>query len=117
MSGGHFDYLQYKLQDAYIDIEEQIYGKSIEEYEVDDYCNDRFLDEDVKKYIKEHLATPPNKGEYSKETLKEFKNAIHYLKLAEIYLQRIDWLFSGDDSEETFHKRLKNDLDKLKAIK
>jgi hypothetical protein len=27
-----------------------------------------------------------------------------------VYLERIDFLLSSDDSEETFHKRLKEDL-------
>jgi len=27
-------------------------------------------------------------------------------------VQRIDWFLSGDDNEETFHKRLKQQLDK-----
>lgn len=31
-----------------------------------------------------------------------------------IYTQRIDWLLSGDDGEESFHSRLKEELDKLK---
>lgn len=55
----------------------------------------------------------PNGYGYSKETIKEFKKAVKYLKKAQIYAQRIDWLLSGDDGEETFHKRLKEDLEKL----
>jgi hypothetical protein len=35
---------------------------------------------------------------------------IAYLRLAEIYTQRIDWLASNDDSEESFHRRLQQDL-------
>lgn len=38
------------------------------------------------------------------------------MKQAEVYAQRIDWLLSGDDGEESFHERLKEDLDKLKTI-
>lgn len=33
--------------------------------------------------------------------------------MAEIYAQRIDWLISGDDNENTFHKRLKEEINKL----
>lgn len=50
---------------------------------------------------------------YSPETIQELKNAVKLLKKASIYANRIDWLFSGDDSEDTFHKRLKMDLSKL----
>ena len=54
-----------------------------------------------------------NKYEYkfSDETINEFKNAAKYLKLAYTYATRIDWLISGDDGEETFHERLKEDLE------
>jgi predicted Zn-dependent protease len=48
--------------------------------------------------------------QYSKETLAEFGKALTMLRASAIYLQRIDWLISGDDSEETFHKRLKEEL-------
>lgn len=43
----------------------------------------------------------------------EFQTGLHYLKLAYIYAQRIDWLLSCDDSEDTFHSRLKEELNKL----
>ena len=39
---------------------------------------------------------------------------MHILKQAEIYAQRIDWLLSGDDGEESFHERLKEELEELK---
>jgi hypothetical protein len=48
----------------------------------------------------------------SEETIIEFKDAITFLKLAQVYVQRIDWLLSGDDGEKTFHERLKADLEK-----
>jgi hypothetical protein len=48
--------------------------------------------------------------QYSNETLAEFGKALIMLRASAIYLQRIDWLVSGDDTEETFHKRLKEDL-------
>jgi hypothetical protein len=34
--------------------------------------------------------------------------------LAKIYAQRVDWFLSGDDGEETFHERLKEDLGLIK---
>ena len=46
-------------------------------------------------------------------TLLEFKNAIYYLKMAQIYAQRVDWLVSGDDGELSFLQALKYDLAKL----
>ena len=35
------------------------------------------------------------------------------IRVAEIYAQRADWLLSGDDGEEEFHERLKEDLEGL----
>jgi len=48
--------------------------------------------------------------QYSKETLAEFGKALAMLRASAIYLQRIDWLISGDDSEDYFHKYLKEEL-------
>lgn len=48
--------------------------------------------------------------DYSKETIKELKKAVKILKKAEIYTQRIDYLIAGDDSEESFHERLQEEL-------
>lgn len=46
----------------------------------------------------------------SEETLLEVETGLQELKSAFIYAQRIDLLLSGDDSEETFHRRLKEDF-------
>ena len=48
---------------------------------------------------------------YPDDIIAEFKNAIHYLKMAQIYTQRIDWMVSGDDGEDCFRQRLKEDLE------
>jgi hypothetical protein len=48
--------------------------------------------------------------EYSEQTIKEFKNAIRILRMAQVYAQRVDWLICGDDGEESFHERLAEDL-------
>lgn len=48
--------------------------------------------------------------EYNQTTIYEFSKALHHLTMARVYLQRIDWLVSDDDSEETFHQRLEKDI-------
>ena len=48
--------------------------------------------------------------QYSRETLEEFGKALAMLRASAIHLQRIDWLISGDDSEDSFHKYLKEEL-------
>ncbi|MGV8096736.1 MAG: hypothetical protein AB2L24_33180 [Mangrovibacterium sp.] len=35
------------------------------------------------------------------------------MRIAEIYAHRVDWFLSGDDGEEHFIKRLKEDLDEF----
>ena len=115
MSGGHFDYAQYHIVDIYNAIEAYLDGEPLEDdLEVEEYIRDHYLEDDEKEYIRKHHNTIPNNCEYSKETITEFRRAVRLLKRAEVYTQRIDWLLSGDDGEDTFHKRLKADLKKLK---
>lgn len=89
MSGGHFDYFQYRIGDVEDEIKELI--SSNEDSSLDEY------DCPIGRF-------------YSLETIEEFKMAVEYLKLARIYAQRIDWLVCGDYGEDTFHKRLKEDI-------
>jgi hypothetical protein len=51
---------------------------------------------------------------YSPETIEEFERAMVILKMGYVYAQRIDWLLSGDDGEDSFHKRLQAQLGELK---
>lgn len=93
MSGGHFDYQQCAI--------------------------DRIAD-DVEHLIRDNDSTEVNEyGDtigrlYSPETMREFKAGFILLQEATIYAQRIDWLVSGDDSEDSFHSRLAEDLQQLK---
>ena len=113
MSGGHFEYAQYKIADIYNSIEEYLYGRELDECDVDEYIRDYYLEDNEKEYILQHHRTIPNRYEFSKETLAEFKKAVHILKQAEIYAQRIDWLLSGDDDEKSFHERLEEEMKKM----
>ena len=92
MSGGHFQYKQYELGHMADEIEQLILDNDSEE--VNEYG-------DTKGYG------------YSPETIAKFKIARMSLLLAQIYVQRIDWLVSGDDGEDSFHSRLKHDIEAL----
>ena len=48
--------------------------------------------------------------EYSEETINEFKQAVRILRIAHVYAKRVDWLICGYDGEESFHRRLAEDL-------
>ena len=107
MSGGAFDYDQYKIRNISESIESLI-EKNGKEKTPEELRSDWRDKSWYEKYPEDkfHYA-------YSKETIDEFKKAVTILRQAEIYAQRIDYLLSGDDGEETFHKRLKQDLDKI----
>jgi hypothetical protein len=96
MSGGAFSYDQFKIRVIAETIESIIANNGKEKIP-----EDRWSEYDT------HYS------HYSDETIEEFKKAVEILKKGEVYTQRIDWLLSGDDGEETFHERLKKDLKKL----
>lgn len=73
-------------------------------YQINECVSEEYIDED---------GEPVYFNDFSKETLSEFKTAVELLRKAAVYAQRIDWLLSGDDGEETFHKRLEEDLKNL----
>lgn len=75
MSGGHFGYATFYIQD---------------------------IIDGVRQAISEN--------EYSEETIDEFKNCLFYLRMADVYAHRVDWLLSGDNGEDTFHEHLQEDL-------
>jgi hypothetical protein len=99
MSGGRFDYNQYKITQIADDIDQVIRqnGKEIEYPKGYTLCS----------YDETHHY------EYPPEVIEKFKEGYDILRKAEIYAQRIDWLVSGDDGEESFLSRLKEDLDEL----
>ena len=117
MSGGHFDYYQWHIRDIAYNLEDYIYGHSLDEEDIDYYIEDHWLEDKEKEYVIKNKHTVPNLYEYSKETIKEFKKGLAILRKAYVYAQRIDWLLSGDDGEESFHERLKEELDNLKNKK
>lgn len=52
--------------------------------------------------------------ELSDETINAMKEACRQIRIAEIYTTRVDWMMSGDDSEESFRERIKEDLARFK---
>ena len=117
MSGGYYEYAQYHINDIANAIEEYINGYSLDEEDINDYIKSRWLEDKEKEYIRKNKHTKPNPFDYNKETIKELKKGLAILRKAYIYAQRIDWLLSADDGEESFHKRLKEELDNLKNKK
>lgn len=77
MSGGHYNYQQYKIHDI-----------------------SRQLAMDIEKH----------KDTFQKSVVQEMNRGLYILRLAEVYAQRIDYLLSGDDGEESFIRRLKTEV-------
>jgi len=80
MSGGHFDYKQYNISDIADEIENVIALNVDRNYP------------------------------YTPETIEQFEKAVEVLRVAKIYVQRIDWLLSCDEGQEQFHQRLEEEL-------
>lgn len=100
MSGGHFHYNQYKILNIAEELE--LYIQKCERKEKKDWG---YTDEDG-NYI-QHIYEEPE------EVLNEFRKAVKVLREAYVYANRIDWLLSGDDGDETFLIRLKKELSEL----
>jgi hypothetical protein len=109
MSGGAFDYNQYKIGYIADQIEHEI-EKSGRPKTREELKEESWRGSDWYEKYPEDL----NFYKYPDEVIEEFKNAVKHLRIAEIYAQRVDWLLSGDDGDESFIKRLKEDLEKLK---
>lgn len=167
MSGGFFDYSQYRINDAVHDIEEKLKRNNVtiidfwnkasddekdalSDYErpwtlqrhpywlddeasdkayktmgissIDAYVNrtDKFSKkeletwnkirlETLQKLIDEHNNSPIG-STYPEEVVEKIRSMIPQLIKARIYLDRIDWLFSGDDGCDSFLRRVDEDL-------
>ena len=63
--------------------------------------------------VAEELQNIIDRNEYSERGIDRIAFAKRLMELAFIYIDTIDSLESGDCSEETFHERLWDALDKL----
>jgi len=90
MSGGHFQYEQYKIGYIADSIEETILSNDSEEKDECGY--------DLSRH-------------YSPETILKFREAVATLRKAQRMAHRIDWLESGDDGEDTFNRRWREEID------
>ena len=89
MSGGHFQYQQYRIEDIAVEIGEMI-GSN----------DDQSLDE----------WGQLRGNNYPPEILEKFREAAHTLRQAAEMAHRVDWLVSGDDGEESFMRRWEKEV-------
>jgi hypothetical protein len=111
MSGGRFEYDQYKIGYIAESIEQEIRrsGKPKTRQELKEESSWRGSD------WYERYPEDLNHYKYSDAVIEEFKRAVYYLRKAQIYAHRVDFLLSSDDGEETFLERLNEELKKLDA--
>jgi hypothetical protein len=84
MSGGAFDYNQYRIEDIAREIQALIESN-------DDQTP--------------HQYGGTVENNYPPAVIAKFTEAVHTLKQAAEMAQRVDWLVSGDDGEESFLTR------------
>jgi hypothetical protein len=108
MSGGAFEYQQYNIGRIADQIEETIIKngleKTREELKNESWRDDSWYD----KYPEDKFHY-----KYPDEVIEKMKEAVKALKIAQEYAQRVDWLLSGDDGEESFLSRLEENLKKI----
>jgi hypothetical protein len=90
MSGGHFDYIQFRIPDEVIN--------------------------PLKDIILKKNDDEPYLQNFSPSVVQELKKGLDLIERANIYIQRIDWLVEGDDSEDAFLERLKEDLEQYEKV-
>lgn len=87
MSGGHFDYVQYRIDNAADDLERFIAR-----------CDSGEADEN------------PFSPENTAAVVAKFRECERTLRRAYAMLQRVDYLISGDDSEDSFFSRWQKEV-------
>jgi hypothetical protein len=104
MSGGHFDYNQYKIGYIADAIEEELARQGTEKPKEELWCSKDYYNQ----YPEERFYIT-----HAEDVQQIMRDAIPLLRKAEIYAQRIDWYLSGDDGDDSLISRLKEDLEKL----
>ncbi len=90
MSGGHFNYPEYQLNNFINNLTNEIKNNK----------------------TKNEYGYSPN---YNKQTITLLKKIIKLSKITSNLIHSTDYLYSGDDSEETFQKEVNKELKKLEG--
>ena len=95
MSGGHFNYVQWRLTEVSQEIEDRIENNGSQ---MRDGWNDLLYDD------------------FSSETLTRFKLAARLTELAQKAITRVDWLLCSDDGEDSFQERWDKEIGSIDEI-
>ena len=67
----------------------------------------------IRDDIERIIASKEEWHQYSPSVIVKFKEAVKALDVAYTYARRVDYLVSSDDGEDSFHERLKEELEAL----
>ena len=107
MSGGAFDYRQRYIEEIADEIEQEII-KAGREKPQEIWTKNHW-------YASSFDNSDRTYPTYERKTIDIMRRAVYVLRMAYIYAKRVDWMLSGDDSEESLAKRLDEELRSLKA--
>ena len=107
MSGGYFDNKQWHIDNIADQIEQEVIlsGKPIPRQKWSYYERQEY----------EETHKQPMNYAYPDSVLRRMEEAVYALRAAAIYAQRVDYLLSGDDGEESFEERLSKELSELNS--
>lgn len=105
MSGGHFDYHQYRITEIADSIESELARQGKEKPRDELYGDSEYY----KQYPEERVYYT-----HRADVQENMREAVKQLRIAAVYAQRADWYLSGDDGEDSFLRRLDEELKVLK---
>jgi len=101
MSGGKFDYKQFHIQQIADDIQSELDNQGKEKSKEEQWMSNEYYEKHPEKRFQ---------ITYPKEIQDKMKEAVKALEIAHVYAQRVDWYLSGDDGDDSFLSRLKDEL-------
>ena len=98
-------YTLYSVRE-YIDFwrKEPLSGRLPEVWDSDEHGFRIATNQEILEHNAEHVF------DFDDEEVEIFRRGAKAVKTAQVYLQRIDWFLSGDDGDESFKKRLAEEL-------
>lgn len=96
MSGGHWDYIQHQFSGVSHDVEDLLRVGRRSQEELEDAIYDKF--ETTSQYY---------------DFMVQLQNTKKVVDEAVTYVQRLDWLLSGDDGVGSYFERLKEELKEI----
>ncbi|MGD9991906.1 MAG: hypothetical protein AB7E36_06910 [Salinivirgaceae bacterium] len=108
MSGGFFEYDQYRIGRMADSIEQELKNQGKKKPKDDLWGTEDYYE----KYPEDRFYPT-----YTALVQEKLREAVNALRQAEIYAHRVDWFLSGDDGEDNFPERLSSDLEEFMKSK